>query len=80
MQSADFEWFKSNMDKLYEKYGPVFLAIKDKTVLGAYDTYDEGVRSTMERERLGTFIVQRCGRGEEAYTNYIASTNFCLLS
>ena len=78
MQSADFEWFKSNMSALYDEYGPAFLAIKDQTVLGAYETYGQGVRSTMENEQLGTFIVQRCGQGEEAYTNYIASTNFCL--
>ena len=78
MQSADFEWFKANIDALYDKYGASFLAIKDKRVLGAYKSYGEGVRSTMKKEQLGTFIVQRCGKGEESYTNYIASTNFCI--
>ena len=79
MQSTDFEWFKANIDALYDEYGPTFLAIKDEKVLGAYESYGEGVRSTMENEQLGTFIVQRCDRGEEAYTNYIASTSFYLV-
>ena len=79
MQSADFEWFKANIDALYDQYGSAFLAIKDRTILGVYETYGEGVRSTMEDEQLGTFIVQRCGQGEEAYTNYIASTSFYLI-
>ncbi len=76
MQSADFEWFKTNMGSLYEKYGPSFLVVKNSKVIGSFQTYGEAVRSTMKREPLGTFIVQQCGKNKDAYTNYISSMNF----
>lgn len=77
MQNSDFEWFKSNLAALYKEYGNVYLAIKDKKVLGAYSSYSEGVKETSKTEELGTFIVQQCGPNESVYTNYIASFNFC---
>lgn len=77
MQSEDYRWFLDNFEKLYQAYGSVFLAIKNKTVLGVYTTYADGVLTTMETEPVGTFIVQKCGEDESAYTNYIASMNFC---
>lgn len=76
MQELDFEWFVENMQELYKKYGRVFLAIKNKTILGSYKTYAEGVNETAKKEPLGSFIVQECGPDESAYTVYIASANF----
>lgn len=72
----DFIWFVDNYQKLYSKYGNSFLAIKDKTVLGSYDSYAEGVHKTAETHPLGTFIIQQCNGSASAYTAYIASTDF----
>ena len=77
MQEADFNWFVEHCSALYEEYGRAYLAIKNKTVLGSYPTYAEGVRETLKAEEIGTFIVQLCGKDESAYTNYISSMNFC---
>lgn len=77
MQETDYEWFLENYNELYAKYGDVYLAIKEKTILGVYPSFAEGVLSTMKKEPLGSFIVQRCGIDESAYTNYISSMNFC---
>lgn len=76
MQDADFKWFVENLHDLYTQYGDAYIAIKNKTVLGAYSSYADGVLSTMKTEPLGTFIVQKCGADESAYTNYISSMNF----
>lgn len=76
MQSTDFEWFKNNMPSLFAEYGEKYLAIKDQCVLGAYDTYSEGVNATKKTETIGSFIIQRCGADASAYTNYISSINF----
>ncbi|MBQ7152997.1 MAG: hypothetical protein IJR83_03550 [Clostridia bacterium] len=67
-QKSDFKWYKRNLRKLYEQYGDCYLAIKKKTVLGAYSSFAEGVHETEKREKLGTFIVQKCGPDESAYT------------
>lgn len=76
MQNMDFNWFVENHEKLFAEYGSSFIAIKNKTVLGVYDTYGNAVRETSQTEELGTFIVQRCGADESAYTCYISSMNF----
>lgn len=77
MQSRDYTWFTNNLPSLYEKYGNVYLAIKNETVIGVYNSYAEGVNETKKSEPLGTFIIQRCGRDESVHTNYISSFSFC---
>lgn len=77
MQNSDFLWYIDNLKSLFDKYGKSFVAIKDKKVLGVYDSYADGVTETLKSEPVGTFIVQQCGSDESAYTSYIASMNFC---
>ena len=76
MQESDFKWYKENFRDLFQKFGEKFVAIKNETVLGVYDTYADGVIETSKHEELGTFIVQQCGADESAYTCQIASMNF----
>ena len=73
MQEKDYKWFLDNYDNLFEDYGHKYLAIKNQTVLGAYSSYADAVRTTARTEELGTFIVQLCNGNETAYTNYISS-------
>lgn len=77
MQESDFLWFVENMKDLFMKYGHSFLAIKNKKVLGSYSSYAEGVHETEKTEQIGTFIIQKCGQDESAYTVNISSMNFC---
>ena len=74
----DYKWFLDNYTDLYQKYGDVYLAIKNKTVIGVYQTYAEGVKGSSRTEGIGTFIIQKCGKDDSSYTNYIASMNFML--
>ena len=76
MQSSDFNWYKEHLEELFNEYGELYIAIKDKKVLGVYRSLREGVSETAKVEELGTFIVQKCGRDESAYTNYISSMDF----
>lgn len=71
---ADFNWFLDNYQSLFEKYGHKYLVIKNKTILGAYNSMREAIDNT--NEELGTYIVQECNGNETAYTNYISSWNF----
>ena len=73
MQSEDFSWYVDNLKELYSKYGDCYIAIKNKTVLGAYRTPREALKETEKTEDEGSFIVQKCGRDESAYTVSIAS-------
>ena len=71
MRNDDYQWFLENYKELFKEYGASYLVIKDKKVIGKYNSYAEGVRKTQEAEELGSFIVQKCGEDESAYTNYI---------
>lgn len=72
----DFVWFKEHYKEFQAEYGHAFLAIKNKRILGVYNTYGEGVRATAKTEDIGTFIVQECDPQCEAYLCYITSMNF----
>lgn len=76
MQDKDFQWFLKNYNDLYTQYGESYVAISNETVLGAYNSYAEGVRETMKSFPLGSFIVQFCNGRESGYTGYIASADF----
>ena len=74
--SEDFAWFKEHYADFQKKYGESFIAIKNKKILGVYDSYDNVVRETAKTEELGTFIVQECSPDYKAYQCSIASINF----
>ena len=75
-QLLDFEWFKANLKDLYEKYGDAYIVIKNKSVIGSYCSYAEGVKATSKIEPLGSFIVQQCAADESVFTAYISSVYF----
>ena len=76
MRNTDFSWYKKNLNSLHEKYGEKYIAIKDEQVLGSFDSYADGVKITSQKEPLGSFIIQKCGADESAYTCTISSMNF----
>ena len=71
-QDIDYDWFLANYEGLFEQYGVSYLAIKNCTVLGSYNSYEEAIRETEKKEELGSFIVQYCNGDESGYTAYIA--------
>lgn len=77
MQADDFKWFVENYDELFKQYGKCYLAIKDKKVLGTYDSPRLAISETSKEHTLGSFIVQLCNGDESGYTNYISSMCFC---
>lgn len=58
--SEQFHWFLDNRDFLYKTYGHVFLAIKNKEVIGVYNSRLEGLLETEKKEKIGTFIIHEC--------------------
>lgn len=71
MQRSDFNWFLNNYDDIYKKYGKKYIVVKDKTILGAYNSVREALDNT--NEELGSYIIQECDGTPSAYTNFVAS-------
>ena len=69
----EYKWFVNNNKALYDKYGDVYVAIKNGKVLGKYKSFAEGVIKTKKKEKEGTFIVQRLSSDGSADNVYISS-------
>ncbi len=72
MLDKEFKYFLDNQDELVKKYNGKFIVIRDKEVIGAYDTFVDAYFITQERgTKLGTFLIQQCLPGEKCYTTYV---------
>ena len=64
----EFEYYLEHQDELVEKYNGKFIVIKDCNVIGVFDSELEAVEETAKQHELGSFLVQKCEPGSEAYT------------
>jgi len=64
----EFKYYLDNQDELVKKYNGKFLVIKNCKIIGIYDTELEAITKTSEKEKLGTFLVQKCEPGTESYS------------
>jgi hypothetical protein len=64
----ELEFFKENQTELLQKYEGKFLVIKDKKVFNNYDSEITAYQDAIKHFELGTFIIQQCLPGENAYT------------
>lgn len=70
---ADFDFFLDNYNNFYKEYGHKFIAIKNKKILGIFDSEIEAIHKISRDYPIGSFIVQECNGNESGYTNYISS-------
>jgi len=66
----DFDFFLQNMEKLYKERGHIFVAIKNRNILGTYDTFNEALETTLKTEQLGTFLIQECFESREKLVHH----------
>lgn len=65
---ADFEYFVSNQKELVQKYNGKYIVIKDRQVVGAFDSELDAYADASSKYTAGTFLIQPCRPGEESYT------------
>jgi len=68
MLDKEFKYYLDNQDKLVEKYNGRVLVIIGENVVGDYGTFEEALHQAMKKYELGTFLIQECTDGEDAYT------------
>lgn len=70
--TQNFNWYKNNLVRLFEQYGPSYIVIKNKKVIGSYKNYSTAYHETLKTEKIGTFNIQSCLTGTNRdYTEYI---------
>jgi fibrillarin-like rRNA methylase len=73
VQNQDFEFFLQNMEGFYKTYGQKFVAVKNQSILGSYDSFNEALDTTLKTEELGTFLIQEIFEDEEKMVHYFQS-------
>jgi hypothetical protein len=64
----EFKYYLENQDRFVRKYNGRFIVIKNRRVIGTYDSELEAIEQTSQRHKLGTFLVQKCEPGSESYS------------
>ena len=64
----EFKYYLEHQDEFVKKYNGKFIVIKNREVLGVFDSELEAIEKTAETHELGTFLVQKCEPGSESYT------------
>lgn len=63
-QDKNYEYYISNKKELCKKYLNKYLIIKDESVVGAYETFEDALKEAKNIE-AGTYIIQKCEKDEE---------------
>jgi hypothetical protein len=64
----EFQYYLEHQDELVRRFNGKVIVLKDHQVIGSFDSEGEAVREVSKQHELGTFLVQRCEPGTEAYT------------
>jgi len=65
----EFDFYRENQDALVKKYDGRFLVIKNREVIGDYESLEEAYLQTVDAGHVpGTFLLQYCEAGEESFT------------
>jgi hypothetical protein len=67
---VEFDYFIAHQADLVRLYEGKFLIIKDQKVEDTFNTMMEAYYGGQKRFKLGTFMIQHCIPGPEAYTRY----------
>ena len=63
-QLRDYNFFTKNRDALVQEHEGKYIVIKDKEVVGYYNSVTDAVNTAIREKdlALGTFIVQECSK------------------
>jgi Family of unknown function (DUF5678) len=64
----EFEYYLANQDELVKQYNGKFVVIKDRKVIGNYDSQSTAIVETKKQHELGTFLIQKVEPGTASYT------------
>lgn len=69
----EFKFYLDNQASILAKYGGKFVVIVGDEVVGAFDTMAEAYYDSAKKYEPGTFLIQHCTEGEDAYTQSFTS-------
>ena len=76
MLNTEFKYFLDHQGELVKRYNNRVLVIIGEKVVDDYDDYDQAFFQSVKKYKPGTFLLQECTEGEEAYTDTFCSPVF----
>lgn len=73
MFEKEMSFFKQNQEKLFIQYPGKTLVIKGNEVIGVYSNPMEAYTETSKTNKPGSFMIQSCKKGPEAYSVTIST-------
>ena len=74
MLDKEFKYYLEHQDVLLKKYNNRVIVIVDEKVVDDYDSFEQAFFKSIEKKyEPGTFLIQECTEGEDAYTQYFPS-------
>ncbi len=68
MLEKEFKYFKDHQEELVKKHEGKYLVIVAEEVVGGYDSEIDAYTEAKKHHKPGTFLIQHCLPGENAYT------------
>ena len=65
---TEFDYYRTHQDELVSRYNGKVLAIAEEDVVAVFETEKDAYFTMKEKYPVGTFLIQLCSPGEEAYT------------
>ena len=65
---AIFDFYLAHQTDLVKQYNGKYIVLVDTEVVGAFDTMEQAYNFAVSIYELGTFLIQLCTPGNEAYT------------
>jgi len=69
----EFKFYLDNQDSIFAKYAGKFVVIVGSNVVGAFDSMVDAYYDSAKKYEPGTFLIQQCTEGSEAYTQSFTS-------
>ena len=73
MFDEELQYFKEHQETLVSKYRGKILVLKNGELIGVYDNLTQAYFESQKDHELGTFMLQPCEPGSDAYSVTIAT-------
>lgn len=64
----NFRYYLDHQNEFVKRYNGKYIVMMDNKVVDSYDDFQNAVYSSLEKYEPGTFMIQLCTPGKEAYT------------
>ena len=68
MLKDEFQYFIDHQEELVKLYTGKYIVIYGQNVVGAYDSEMDALIDSESKYEPGTFLIQKCTSGKQAYT------------